>query len=200
MRFDGVDLMDKGKRDGTIKEKLILAGIEEIRENGIRNFSARRVAARCGVSCAAPYKHFEDQHHLIRCIIEHLKEEWYGRQRTIEEKYRGNTRKQLMEISMEYVRFLLDYPYFRSTIMMRDAEEQDENVRAKSELSECTKRLISKYCAEAGLSAEDELRKTFIVRSLIYGAALMLDNGELPKNDDSMRLVAQAMEREFDLP
>ena len=43
-----------------LKEKLLAAGIDEIASYGIKNFSLRRVAAACGASCAAPYKHFKN--------------------------------------------------------------------------------------------------------------------------------------------
>ncbi len=183
-----------------VKQRLILAGIEEIRENGIRNFSTRRVAARCGVSCAAPYKHFADQNAMLQAIVDHINQEWYARQDVIVEKYAGDTRRQLVEISMAYISFLVEFPSFRSTIMMKDVEDAPENVRAKSKLSECTKQLIGRYCREAGLSPEAEARKTYVVRSLIYGAALMLDNGELPNTQESQRFIQEAIDREFDLP
>ena len=193
--------MEKPKREGSsVKERLIQAGIEEICENGIRNFSTRRVAARCGVSCAAPYKHFADQQELIQAIIDHINQEWYRRQSIIEKKYEGDTRKQLVEISRAYIYFLVEYPSFRSTIMIRDNEEEPEHIRARAGLSECTKRLVAKYCQEVGMSPEDERRKTYVVRSLIYGAALMVDNGELPDVEESHRAIAETIEREFDLP
>ena len=44
------------------REALILAGLEELNEYGIQHFSTRRVAKACGMSCAAPYKHFKDAH------------------------------------------------------------------------------------------------------------------------------------------
>ena len=57
----------------TTREQLILAGVEELNRYGIRGFSTRRVAKQCGVSCAAPYKHFKDTHEVIAescgCVI-----------------------------------------------------------------------------------------------------------------------------------
>ena len=50
----------------TPRERLILAGIKVIEENGVSGFSIRRTAAECGVSCAAPYKHFKDKEDLMR--------------------------------------------------------------------------------------------------------------------------------------
>ena len=43
---------------GSTRDQLIQAGLEELTEHGIQNFSTRRVAKKCGISCAAPYKHF----------------------------------------------------------------------------------------------------------------------------------------------
>ena len=50
------------------REALILAGLEELNEYGIQHFSTRRVAKACGMSCAAPYKHFKDSHEFIAAI------------------------------------------------------------------------------------------------------------------------------------
>ena len=44
--------MDNKFARKTIKEKLILAGIDEIGNSGVANFSLRQVAVSCNVSCA----------------------------------------------------------------------------------------------------------------------------------------------------
>ena len=74
-----------------------------------------------------------------------------------------------------------------------------EHVR-KGEVSRQTYDLISKYCREVEMSDEDRTRKTFAVRSLIYGAALMLDNGELESTPENYDMIARSIDREFDLP
>ena len=47
------------------KSALIRAGLKELRENGYNNFSIRRVAADCGISCAAPYRHFKNKGEFV---------------------------------------------------------------------------------------------------------------------------------------
>ena len=47
--------------------------------------------------------------------------------------------------------------------------------------------------------AADRYRKTFIVRSLIYGAALMIGNGQLERSDATYNMVKQTIEREFEI-
>ena len=44
----------------TLRNRLIVTGAKEIAENGIAGFSLRKIASECGISCAAPYKHFKN--------------------------------------------------------------------------------------------------------------------------------------------
>ena len=69
----------------------------------------------------------------------------------------------------------------------------------RGKLSKPTYMLVSKYCEEVHMPSDVRRRKTFVVRSLIYGASLMFDNGELEYNDDNMNFVAYSIDREFDL-
>ena len=59
-----------------LKEKLLIAGIDEIMAHGTVDFSLRRVAAACGASCAAPYKHFKNKEEFIRETIMYVEEKW----------------------------------------------------------------------------------------------------------------------------
>lgn len=183
----------------TPRERLILAGIKVIEENGVSGFSIRRTAAECGVSCAAPYKHFRDKEDLMTAIILYIKDRWHERQLEILREYEGDVRRQLIEISLAYIRFLMDNPHFRSIIMIKDPAMLPEQVRLKSELSGIVQGLIERYCEETGMPEERRRVKTFIVRSLIYGAALMFDNGEIAYNEYNFGLIASAIYREFDL-
>lgn len=192
-------MSEKPERAVTPREKLILAGIKVIEESGVSGFSIRRTAAECGVSCAAPYKHFKDKEDLMTAIIQYIKDRWNECQHEILREFPGDVRRQLIEISLAYIRFLMDNPHFRSIIMIKDPAMLPEQVRLKSGLSEGVSILIDRYCRETGMSDERRRVKTFVVRSLIYGAALMFDNGEIAYNETNFSLIASAIEREFDL-
>ena len=43
------------------------------------------------------------------------------------------------------------------------------------------------------------MRKQYVVRSLIYGAAILMDNGEIEYNEDFMEQVRMVISREFDI-
>lgn len=183
-----------------IQEKLILAGIEELNEFGLQNFSVRRIAASCGVSCAAPYKHFKDKNAFIAAIVDYINFVWARRQLKLIKKYRGDLRMQLLEICTDYIRFLVENPHFRSILMLKDDEFDIQFSKVKGQMSRRVLKLINLFCQESGMEESVANRKFYIVRALIYGASLMFDNGEMEYNEENLAVFYQAIDREFDLP
>ena len=53
-------MVNKPYHHGNLKNELIEAGIALINEEGLSGFSLRKVAAKCNVSNAAPYSHFNN--------------------------------------------------------------------------------------------------------------------------------------------
>lgn len=182
-----------------LRDRLIAEGIAELSQRGLENFSVRRIAARCGVSCAAPYKHFPDKKSYISAIIDYIDAIWEARQR--EAAARGKSiRGKIFEVCREYIKFLVENPQLRVIIMQCAGEGGYDMGALRGRLSRPTRELVKKYCAEAGLSDEVRSRKIFVVRSLVYGAALMLGSGELAYTPENLDMVTEAINREFDLP
>ncbi len=183
------------------RERLILAGVEELNAYGVQHFSTRRVAKACGVSCAAPYKHFKDTHAFIAEILGYINRQYDAEQHVLLEKYKdASAREQLVQVSLHYIRFLTEHPAFRR-IVMQNFQNCDEEYRVlRGQMSIKTYEVVSRYCAEVKMSPEVRKRKTFIVRAIIYSAALFFDNGELEYNEENMEQVRALLEREFDLP
>lgn len=187
------------RQTGGSREALILAGMDELQKKGVAGFSMRKAAAACGLSCAAPYKHFQDKEQFIGEILKYIRSFWVKRQQQILEKYPGDTRRQLIELSMGYVRFMLDNPQFRSILMMSENGGMGLSGQARTSLSPISVELIGEYCRQAGISSQVQMRKTYVVKSLIYGAALMMDSGEMPDDEQTEQIIRQAIAREFDL-
>lgn len=181
------------------REELIQAGITEINEHGISGFSIRRIASVCGVSCAAPAKHFGDRTGFLTAIIEYVNSQWREHQLRIIEENKNNIRAQLVGLSVGYVQFLVDHPYYRSILMLKDEEFDNIYHRLNGERESITLRLILKYCSSVNMDQETKRRKLYVIRSLIFGAALMFDNGEMAYNDHTLEIVRSSIEREFDL-
>lgn len=190
--------MEQPKRS-PMKMQLILAGISEIEENGIQNFSMRRIATRCGVSCAAPYKHFEDKHEFLMEIISYINEEWQGILHQIIITNEGGLKELIIEICVAYIRFLLDNSHFRSVIMLKDVDMMEDFKKAKTAVSDVSNDIIGRYCKSVNMPYKTRMRKQYVVRSLIYGAAILVDNGEIEYNEDFMEQVRMVISREFDI-
>lgn len=190
--------MEQPKRS-PMKMQLILAGISEIEENGIQNFSMRRIATRCGVSCAAPYKHFADKHEYLMEIISYINEEWQGILHQIIITNEGGLKELIIEICVAYIRFLLDNPHFRSVIMLKEVDMAEDFKKAKTAISDTSNEIIGRYCKSVNMSYKTRMRKQYVVRSLIYGAAILMDNGEIEYNEDFMEQVRMVISREFDI-
>lgn len=54
---------------GDLKEALVTASLELVRENGAEQFSLADACRRAGVSTAAPYKHFRDRDEVLEIIV-----------------------------------------------------------------------------------------------------------------------------------
>lgn len=183
----------------SVRERLIYAGMRELSQHGIQNFSMRRVAAECSLSCAAPYKHFKDKQSFVTAIIEFINGIWGVQQREIIAAHPGDLRRQIVEISKAYIRFLMENPNFRSVIMLRDDTLDSGYARLRGEMTLLTRQVIDRYCESVGMDERTRRRKTYVVRSLIYGAALLFDNRQLEYNEENMASVEYAIDREFDL-
>ncbi len=184
-----------------MRERLIVAALNELEEVGFARFSVRRVATACGASCAAPYKHFKNKREFFEEILRYINGVWLERQEKVLVKLEGATsRQKLVELAVDYVRFMVENPRFRTVLMIKDDTFDDGYLQIKAELSARSKELIRLYCDEVGMPPSVAKIKMYVVRSLIYGASLMFGNGELNYDEQTMRYVRATIEREFDLP
>ncbi|MCD8332419.1 MAG: TetR/AcrR family transcriptional regulator [Oscillospiraceae bacterium] len=190
---------EKSSGGKNLHAQLIQAGTQELNAHGLEGFSVRRVAASCGVSCAAPYKYFKDKQTFICAIISNINQQWNEYQRAATEGL-TSTRDKLLAVCMAYVRFLSEFPQFRAIIMMEYSGQDEQFNLLRGRLNAQTYALMARLCKEQNISEEAKRRKVYVFRSLIYGAALMFDKGEMEYNEESMNLVRQTLERELDLP
>ncbi len=184
-----------------MRERLIVAALNELEEVGFARFSVRRVATACGASCAAPYKHFKNKREFFEEILRYINGVWLERQENILINMEDATsRQKLVELAVDYIRFMVENPRFRTVLMIKDDTFDDGYLQIKAELSARSKELIRLYCDEVGMPPSVAKIKMYVVRSLIYGASLMFGNGELNYDERTMRYVRATIEREFDLP
>lgn len=171
----------------SVREQLIIAGIEELEAHGIADFSLRRVAAACNVSCAAPYKHFESKENLIDEIFKYIGTQLDLLLEQVAEIFGSDPKKQLVESGIAYIRFCLANPHFRAIMTLSEDTLPLKNT-VKPLLTLCLPHI----------SPREITRRELLIRSLIYGGAVMLESGELKEGDEAVSDIKQSILRTID--
>lgn len=182
-----------------LREALILAGIQEINANGVANFSIRRVADTCGVSCAAPYRHFENKHNFIAAIIDYVNEIWAAQQEELLKDCGNTLREQTLAISVGYVRFLMENPSYRSILMLHDEGFDNLYHKKRTKFGSLSQTLNAQLQEASGYPAEIWERKLMMARSLIFGMVFLYDAGEFEYNETTLEHLRYTLNREFDI-
>ena len=169
-----------------LREALLLAGIAELEVHGVGGFSLRRVAAACGVSCAAPYKHFESKEAFIAAILAYIHEKWELLESHICTAFPRSGDSRLVELCLADIRFWLGNPHFYTVHMLERKQIEGGATRLGSRAEEELKAL----CLARGADYE---RSAYLLRSLVYGAILMLEDGTLPNEAETFRMLRAAV-------
>lgn len=166
-----------------VRDRLVAAGIRELNANGVQGFSVRRIAQSCGLSCAAPYKHFRDKNELLEAVADAINSDWIACQAKAVAHLAGDTAAQLRAICQAYLRFLRDNPNFCALIIQRDTASGKWLLNRLFDQSSLTKRLIAEYARERGLSESDVYGRVYAIRAMLYGAAMMNQRDEMHLTD-----------------
>ena len=188
------------ERNPNLREALILAGIQELNDKGLQNFSLRSVAEACNVSCAAPYRHFKDKREFMAAIIDYVNELWAARQEEILASCGKTLRNQIIEIVLGYIRFLMENPQYRAILMLKDQDFDNLYHKKRTQFGSLSQTLNAHLLSASGYSPEVWERKLMMVRALIFGMVFLYDAGEFEYNDKTMGYVRYTLDREFDLP
>ncbi len=182
-----------------LREALILAGIHEINANGVASFSIRRVADACGVSCAAPYRHFESKNDFIAAIIDYVNDIWADQQEEILKTCGPTLREQTLSISVGYVKFLMENPTYRSILMLHDENFDNLYHKKRTKFGSLSQTLNAQLMEVSGYPAEVWERKLMMARSLIFGMIFLYDAGEFEYNERTLEHLRYTLNREFDI-
>lgn len=182
------------------REKFVKAAVSELEEHGASDFSIRRVARRCGVSCAAPYKHFESREALIFEVIRYINRKWDTiRNDTMAAYADVSPKEKIVAVCMAYLTFLCTYPEYQTILFMNDRLFPIEVLAEKGRLSLAIDGLISEYCRSVSMPDEVRERKQYVICSLLCGTAVMVNSGAIPFDSRTIARMKTHIEREFDL-
>ena len=155
------------------------------------------MANRCGVSCAAPYRHFQNKDALILAIIAYVNKQWSMLGEQVIAAYEGDVKRQIIEVCMANVRFWNANPSFRYIMLLDKSSLENININERNHVGGMLRDLVGVYCTERGLPQADEDRLCFSTRALLYGSAQMLATGELENTSDGLATLRVCLENLF---
>ena len=161
-----------------VRHRLIIAGLSELEEHGIRNFSLRRVAGEAGVSCAAPYRHFESKDGLIKAIVDYMREGWDLLSGQINSLY-TDPGVRISEIAVAFLRFFVANGSFR-TVLMAGEDNGEKSIFSSFDAPIIS--AVADYADSRGVKREDKDRLTFALLALVYGSLTLTITGSIPED------------------
>ncbi|ADY13869.1 TetR/AcrR family transcriptional regulator [Sphaerochaeta globosa] len=169
-----------GKRSyhhGSLENDLIHKGLQLLTTVGLEAFSLRKVAALCGVSNTAPYRHFSSKQALIIAITTRVSTEFTCALDSVVHQYEGDRKKQIIQASTLYVSFMVEHPEHFKCIFMMDHTRP--LFIKEGTFTEPDRYIVSMFKMLFGGLGEEHTMDALAVWSLVHGFTAMLVNKTL---------------------
>ena len=183
-------MTEKNYHHGDLRNALIETGIELINEKGIRRFSLRGVAAKCGVSHTAPYAHFKDMDELLRAMSEHVATRFVQMLQAAIEG-RENQIDVITSIGKAYITFFMEHPnyfqflFYSSGMTIDLDDEHSGNYPPFALFRDAAYRSFQK----AGLPPETQKQILIAKWALVHGIAAMATSKYIKYSGDWRELL-----------
>jgi AcrR family transcriptional regulator len=170
---------------GNLRRTLLDGALELIAEKGVEGLSLREVAARAGVSHAAPYHHFADKTALIHALAHEGMGLMDEEMAAAEEAGGDDPKQRLLGIGMAYVTFAVAHPAYYAAFNapeINDPAAQTPAEQPEEERGNTWSRLVNAVlaCQRSGdLPQGDPTVLAVFLWSLVHGLAELWRNGPL---------------------
>jgi AcrR family transcriptional regulator len=170
---------------GHLRQALIDAALELVREGGGEAVSVREAARRAGVSAGAPFRHFPTRAALMAAVAEESMRRFKAEiDAALARTPAADPLERLRAIARAYIRWALRNPaYFEvhSTQRLFDFDRATALHEDDNAIREVTRRTVQD-AAKAGLLRSDDLALVQIAgRAMVYGFARMNIDGHFPR-------------------
>lgn len=183
-----------------LKDALIENGLKLFDEVGYDKFSLRKVAKACGVSEAAPYRHFANKDSLLIAIISQAYEKFDEALKKAVSEYPDDADSQLREMAYLYVKFFIENPEYMKFLFFSDVSKRIEMTEGSFKLSgnmvkpyQTFIHAMEKYKRQ---SDEKDLQNNANINAMIlacwglaHGIAVLLTQNEFHYDGDCLELV-----------
>jgi AcrR family transcriptional regulator len=189
---------------GSLKEDLIEKGLQLLNKEGFEAFSLRKAAAMCGVSHAAPYRHFKSKEDLIYAITMNTSDDFIS---AIEEslaRNSGDYKTQIIELGKQYVKFMVENPEHFKFIFLTNHNNPIQiknNVFTQEDRWPIFifKKLLTSYHKSINSDTGDWSTGAITLWSLVHGLSVMLIHNTISYEGDYLELVSRMLTEKINL-
>lgn len=179
---------------GDLKQEIIDNGLLLLNKEGFEGFSLRKVAAMCGVSHTAPYKHFKDKEELINSIVEEVLRKFYLALLDVTSLYPNDYKVQIVEMGKAYVKFMVENPEYLKFIFLSDNLHAIEIREGKFYRYENSAFQVFKNSAEEffkviKLDKDLYMEKILSMWSMVHGIAILISKKSIEYKGNYLELV-----------
>jgi AcrR family transcriptional regulator len=165
---------------GNLSAALIDAALALIMEKGAAALTIREVAARAGVSHAAPYRHFADKKALMAELARQGFDLMVARMRARMAEHPDDPVIRLKQCGLGYIEFALAHPAHYRVMFgpWHDQKSIPEALKASSTTSFQTLLDAIQACQAAGLArGDDPMAMALAAWSMVHGFAMLAIDG-----------------------
>lgn len=102
-----------------LRNELIEVGIKMVEEVGVDKLSLRKLASLCGVSEAAPYKHFASKEDLLTAMQEYVTQQLMKcLQKAVESTEQSDPTESILQMGKAYVLFFMNNPEYYAFLFL----------------------------------------------------------------------------------
>lgn len=174
-----------------IKKRLIIAGIKELEKNGLSNFSYRKVANACGVSCATPYRHFKSIDDFILSILDYINVQWDTLFLDLCEIFKNDLKTLIIESVSSTIRFFYANSNYRTVVFSDIKDKKLVESSQKKHLGKKLGELVFDYCEKNNI--ENKESRAFAVCSALYGSIIMTWDSDVNQLEHAITLLKQVI-------
>ena len=139
----------------------------------------RRVAAACGASCAAPYKHFKNKYEFVKEIISYVEDKWDRLQFQICSAI-DDPKDRISELAVANVKFKVANPLYGM---------------GNSPFAPSISNEIQSFCTSKSYIDAHEI--IFAISTIICGTAVLIQSGELENSEKTFSLLKKRIIKEL---
>lgn len=170
---------------GNLREALMEAAVQCIRENGAEKLSLRALARQIGVSQAAPYRHFEDKVALLSALASEGFAKLAEQMRDVMADYQSDPVGALQKGAQAYMRFACHHPEtYRLMYSMPVEQFDDEEMETcHHEAFDLLEQTVNVGLASGAFKAHDKDAIVLASWSLVHGYAQLIIDGVIELDD-----------------